>query len=51
MRGFLGREWWSSYENGLRQNWISPIDTKGLPRWLSGKKSACNAGGASSIPG
>ena len=28
------------------QNWI-----KGLPRWLSGKESACQAGDAGSIPG
>ena len=25
--------------------------TRGLPRWLSGRESACNAGDASSVPG
>ena len=32
-------------------HYLSPVGSAGLPRWLSGKKSAFHAGDSSSLPG
>ena len=50
-----GGAWWAT-AHGIAKSWpqlsdFTFIDTIGLPRWLSGKESACSAGDLGSIPG